>query len=262
MRLDYKGNKWDKEMKEIKKNKIYFGENYLNNINWDVSRLTESTQKDYCWFCGCLFGEYGTLSKIYLQEGDMKNVIINTYLSAKAFFTLKKLYEKGIETNYKNSQDDLLQIEYMMCKMISIDCFDVVVEYYKESIIGNLFVGNTESVKKSIEKLPDDGDKLDDIYYNTPVFLKSIYVSILNKDEREFNKALIKRVKKYRKNMVGYSTIIDYTSIALIKVAKKYGIYCDLNIIEMPNCFFAPINVDELLELQLPLQKDLNKLLM
>ena len=261
MRLKYKGKKWDKEMKEIEKNKKFFGENYLNNINWDLKKIAESSQKDYCWFFGCLSGEYATISKIYVQEGDIKNVLVNTYLSALAFFVLKRLYEKGIQTNYQNIQEDLLQLEYMTGKMIAIDCYDNVQQYCKDSIIGNLFIGNMENIKKSIEQLPDNGDELEDIYYNTPIFLKSIYIAILNKDEKEFNDALIKRVKKYRKNMLGYSTIIDYTSIALIKVAKKYGISCDLNIIEMPDYFFKPINVEGLSELRLPLQEDVNRIL-
>lgn len=58
--------------------------------------------------------------------------------------------------------------------------------------------------------------------------------------------------------MVGYSTIIDYVSIALIKVAKRKNFECNINVVEIPDMFFSEEIFLDREKLELPL---INKML-
>lgn len=75
-------------------------------------------------------------------------------------------------------------------------------------------------------------------YSVSPEFLNKMYMAIIEHDEKSFNEELAKRIKKYRRNMVGYSTIIDVVSIALIKMAEREEIHCTVDVIEIPEQFF------------------------
>lgn len=259
MKLDYKSKKWDEEMKKIQDYKKYCGEGYLSNVNAVINKFSKTN--DYAWLYGCLDLNYQEICYMYLQENDYKKVLENTYLSAKSMITFKQINEKGLKTQFVSKNEKLLEVEYAICKMIAIDCVESILDNCQESIIGNLYMGNIEKAQKLVEQIPDGCLKEEDVYYRTPFFIKILYQAIIDKDEEKFNNELCKRVKKYRKNMVGYSTIIDYTSIALIKVANKLGIQSNLHIVEMPEFFFEPINTDEIMKQELPFQEETNVLL-
>lgn len=260
MRLDYKGKRWEKEMKKLHDYKKYCGEGYLKNVNAVINKFHKTENKDYAWLYGCLDANFQEISFIYLQENDSQKVIENTYLSARAMLIFKKMHEKGIKTQFANVNSKLSDLEYAVCKLIAVDCFETVSEDCQESIIGNIFTGNMNKAQKLVEQIPDGGSEKEDIYYRTPFFIKELYRAIIDRDEEKFNEELCLRVKKYRKNTVGYSTIIDYISIAFIKAAKKAEIVSNLHIIEVPDFFFGPINVNEVIKQELPFQTEINKL--
>lgn len=262
MKLDYESKKWDKEMKKLQDYKKYCGEGYLNNVNAIISKFDKNQTKDYGWLYGCLDLNYQEISYIYLQENDFQNVLKNTYLSARATIIFQQIYKKGLVTQFTNIRNKLLLVEYAICKMISVDCFESISEYCKDTIMGNLFIGNMDKAQKLVVQISNGGENEDDVYYRTPFFVKVLYQAIINKDEKTFNDELCKRVKKYRKNMVGYTTLIDYTSIALIKVARKVGIESNLHIAEMPDFFFKPIDTREIMKQELPFQAEIDKLLL
>ena len=81
-------------------------------------------------------------------------------------------------------------------------------------------------------------DESREVYYTRQQHLKKIYQAIIEKNEKAFNEELIKRIKKCRKNMVGYLTIVDIVSIALIKIAKKAGLNYTFDVIEIPKMYF------------------------
>lgn len=262
MKLDYKGKKWDKEMKKLHDYKKYYGEGYLKNVNAVTNKFYKSEIKDYAWLYGCLDSNFQEISFIYFQENNFQKVIETTFLSARAMLIFKKIYEKGIKTQFVNVDSKLSELEYAICKLIAVDCFEMVSEDCEESIMGNLFIGNMNKAKKLVGQIPDGGLEKEDVYYRTPFFIKTLYQAIIDKNEEKFNDELYLRVKKYRKNAVGYSTIIDYISIALIKVARKIGIESNLHIIEVPDFFFEPININEIIKQELPFQTEINKLLL
>lgn len=261
MKLAYKSKKWNKEISELNNAKKMYNGDYEISVKSLIYNFSETDFKDYCWFYGCLDINYGIVARTYFLDNDNKNVINNIYLSALSLLFLKRLYDNGVRTEYNNIQISLTGFEYAVCKLISVDCGEIMINFCNDSIVANLLLGNEIEAKVLVDELSDDSDSISSVYYNEPIFLKAIYKSILDRDENAFNENLAQRIKKYRKNMVGYSTIIDYTSIALIKVAKKYGLNCNINVIEIPDFFFEPINTEELLKLQLPFYDEVKKLL-
>ena len=77
-------------------------------------------------------------------------------------------------------------------------------------------------------------------YYYHHGFMKDLYLSILNRDEKAFNDALIRRLKNVR---TGYVMPIDIVSISMIRFAKNVGLECRFDAIEIPKALCA----DELL---------------
>lgn len=106
-------------------------------------------------------------------------------------------------------------------------------------IISYTFTGQYQKAKKLLDKVEYSTDwkgHLIDYCY-----VKSIYDCIFSQDQEGFNLTLADRIKKYRKNMVGYFPIIDVVSIALIKMAKMQNITCTVYVIEIPSCFIMAI---------------------
>ena len=61
---------------------------------------------------------------------------------------------------------------------------------------------------------------------------------ILQGDEVSLKKRLIQRIKEDRKEPVDYFEIIDIYSTAMIKLAQKYGMDINIDVIEIPKLFF------------------------
>lgn len=261
MKLEYKSKKWDKEIKQLKEYSSSLNNDYLNNIKSIITKFDKKEKKDYCWLYGCLSLEYETIAHRYFADENMGEVLSYTYLSAVALLTLKKLYENHVETHYRNIDNRLSNIEYAVCKLISVDCCEVVRTCCSDTIMGSLLAGDVKKASHFLDHLADQGEPSEDIYYNAPIFLKPIYTALLEKDEKAFVDAIANRVKKYRKNMIGYSTIIDYTSIALIKLAAKYEINCTVDIVEIPQLFFETIDLESQNSLSLPRYEDIKQFL-
>lgn len=62
----------------------------------------------------------------------------------------------------------------------------------------------------------------------------NLYLAIIQEDESTFNSEIIQRVKTYRKNPYTHAVIIDYPVVALIGIAKKYGISYQEKVTEIP----------------------------
>lgn len=258
MKIDFKSYKWDKEMKELKdveKNmraiynakKDYYKSDYYVNFEYVYNKFKDSHKpfQDYIWLYACFNGEFRSIAKYYLINNDNKKVIDCTFLSAKAWLLFKEFLDKGIDTSSPNIEINLSHYELIICQLIAVNQLESCGSNFEDSITANLHYMNEEKANKLISEIPDNADDYESIYYETPIFLKEIYKAILERDAKKFNDALIKRIKKYRKNMVGYSTIVDYTSIALLKIAEKYGIEKSINVVEIPEFFWDPTPIDE-----------------
>lgn len=243
MKMDFKSKKWDKEMKRLLDAKEIFEDNYYYNVEEVYKSFLQTEPRDYIYLYGCLVDEFEIISGFYFRDGNMDKVISNAYLSAKSFLCFKEEMKKNKNTTFTAIDEVMSNYEYTVCKLIAIEELDSLNEKLDDSIINNLFYGNEKVARELIDKIPEGGDSIDSIYFNEPIFLKNIYKSILDRNDEKFHYYVVQRIKKYRKNMVGYSTIIDYTSIALFKIAKKYGINKQVDVIEIPECFWENIRV-------------------
>lgn len=245
MGIDYKSKKWDKEIRELKKSKLIIEDNYYCNIKYVYNRFLKTNPYDYIYVYGCFVYEFELIARAFYIENNYQKMFNNIFLSVKSFLCLKECVVGEDINVYKKVSQIMNDHEYTVCKMISINQLEFLKKYFDDSIMARLYFQNIDEAKKLVVNIPDVTDESQTIYYNTPVFLKQIYLSIINKDEKKFNELMISRVKKYRKNMVGYSTVIDYTSVALIKVAKKNGIDIQFDIVEVPKCFFDEIVISD-----------------
>lgn len=241
MKLDYESKKWIKEVDKFNKFKKEVGGRFNKNELATIDKFLKSQNKDYLRLYSRLSGTYERIATyLYLEDLNNKKCIDYTYLSGIALIHTKKMYDYGINTEKGTIVENCIQeIDFALYEMIA--CDEVNVPYLKEddnNLISLVLHQKYEKAKEILCELPNDVDDSNEVYYISTIFLKQIYLAIINHDERMFNEELVKRIKKYRKNMVGYSTIIDIVSIALIKMAKLAGIKCTIDVIEIPKIFF------------------------
>ncbi|MCM1253846.1 MAG: hypothetical protein NC321_13580 [Clostridium sp.] len=251
MKLEYKGKKWDKEiariqeyLKEVKgvfKNQEA-KEIFKNNELVTINEFSNSKVKDYLRLYNCLSNDYERLAAHnYLNDITCHEIIKYTYFSGYAMLITKCLYEQGVRTEYNIIIENAIErkMDYSLFQLIAVD--EIENPYIKSldnNLIMLMYYQKYEQAKAILNQLPDEPDESREVYYVRPECLKKIYMAIIEHDEKSFNEELAKRIKKYRRNMVGYSTIIDIVSIALIKMAEQEGIHCTVDVIEIPKQFF------------------------
>jgi len=153
------------------------------------------------------------------------------------------MYDNGVGTKYKDVIDPFLaEFDYALYELIAVAETNFSIFNRDDNLICLMLKQKYDDAKKIIDMLPDIVDDSNEVYYVNQKFLKNIYKAIVDGDEKKFNEEIVKRIKKYRRNMVGYSTIIDVVSIALIKMAMKAGIECNVDVIEIPKMFFDESN--------------------
>ena len=165
------------------------------------------------------------------------------------------LYAKGMRTQYNEIiENSIIQDkDVALFQLIAVDEMNVpYISLEENNLIMLMYHQKYEQAKLLLEKLSDNPDEAYEIYYLNPENLKTIYMAIIEHDEKRFNEELVKRIKKYRKNMVGYSTIIDIASVALIKMAEREGLCCMVDVIEIPKQFFDKACVIDKSEIKLP----------
>ncbi len=242
MKLEYKGKKWDKEVDRIQK--------YLKEINgaFDTNELStinkflNSQGKDYLRLYNSLSLNYERMAAYhYLIDLTSYEVIKYTYFSGYAMLITKCLYEQGVRTEYNVIVENNIidGMDYALFQLIAVDEIEnPYIKILDNDLIMLMYYQKYEQARSVLDQLSDDPDESNEVYYVGPEFLKKIYMAIIEHDEKSFNEELAKRIKKYRRNMVGYSTIIDVVSIALIKMAEREGIHCTVDVIEIPKQFF------------------------
>lgn len=239
MKIEYSSKKWSKEVERFKKVLNEIGD-YTKNEHMFIKKFNESPTKDYLDFYNCLYCTYEGMARYsYLNDLSNTKCLDYTYLSGLALICVKKMYDSGIRTEYNFTvEESLAEFDYALYELIAVGETDIPIFKEDDNLICLMVNQNYDKAKQLINMLPDEVDESKEVYYRCQKHLKSIYIAIINNDEKMFNEELLKRIKKYRKNMVGYSTIIDIVSIALIKMASLVGIKCTVDVIEIPKMFF------------------------
>jgi len=246
MKLDYKGKKWDKEVANFQKFKKSVNGELNSNELYDISMFEKSGCNGYLRLYNILSSTYHVMARYYYMDSIENDIIVKyIYLSGTALLLSKKLYDRGIRTSNAN-QDDITKnsieqnLDSALFKMIATDeAESPLIQSEKENLIMLMYNKEYDKAKEILDQITDSPDDSKEVYYVASEFLKPIYMAIINNDEKAFNEELAKRIKKYRKNMVGYSTIIDVTSVALIKIAARSGVVCTVDTIEIPKQFFG-----------------------
>jgi len=260
MNILFKSKKWDKEKDEAirNRNEFYSHNNVSNNIPIEEININN-------YIKGYLSGNglIKDLNSLYYQIGnqyyfmaisdwlmfnDAQKSAIDLYLyllSKKKSYDLMHNGEKSKNPSIQRAMHNGRDYKLMMCTAIALDQFELI-QAYKDycPIITFIYQQNNERAKELVERIPESVDNSREVYYIEDKFLKKIYLAILHKDEAMFNEELVNRIKKLRKNMVGYLTIIDIISISMIKLGNKQGLNCNFNVIEIPEYFVNSDGID------------------
>lgn len=259
MRIEYKGKKWEKEIKEyqtfFKQINYQFnrGENYL------IQEFENNNKRNPYRLFACLEGEYEAMARYYYMYNNHSDEVVKyTYLSGRAGLIVKRLWGKGFREAYI-SDSKATDVDYSLFSLIACnETLDELVNVEAENLIMLMYNQNYElanQVLNSIE-VNEKGNGCEWYYYDAS-YLKPIYMAIINHDEKAFNEGVEKRIKKYRSSMVGYSVIVDVVSVALIKIAKKAGIDCTVDVIEIPKQFLSEERLINPEECKLPYYDEL-----
>ncbi len=254
----YRTKKWDKEITQInevgKKLEEIYGissaaqlniNSYLVNYRKYLNTQTKNVDSsfDFISFYYQLAMQYYIASgENWLLYNDFDSCVGNLYLfllSMKKAYDLAKNSKVILNPAVKNamSRDDIYLIAH---SAMAIHQFSLWSDYsYKIQILTAFYQKDLELARKLVEQLPDNVEDNREVYFYDDKFLKKIYLAILDKDEVRFNDELLNRIKKLRKNPVGYLTYVDIVSISLINLAKKQGLNYNFDVIEIPKYFFS-----------------------
>lgn len=242
MKLEYQSTKWNKEVAKFQEFKKSVKGNFDNNENYVIDEFLKTGSEDFLRLYNNLAGVYERMSTYYyLDDIECKKIKEYVYLSGVAGILSWRLYKKDARTSYNKIVEDSINenIDYALFQLIAVDELDLQYLTGEENnIIILMYLQKYEQAKIALDLLPDNINVSVEWYYKKPQFLKGIYTAIIEHDEKKFNEELVARIKKYRKNMVGYSVIMDIVSVALIKMAEREGLRCTVDVIEIPRQFF------------------------
>lgn len=239
MAIEYEGKNWIKEVKELKKYKNEINRKFKNYEIEDIQMFKEG-QYGYLQLYNCLSNSYKCMASEYYLDDEYSDIKKYIYLSGTALLITKCLFQKGIEPEYHRVIERKMEnIDYALFQLIATDALDCPYLYVeKDNLIMHMVHQRYEEAGKILETLPDEIDESRSIYTDNAAYLKQMFLTIINRDEKAFNEKMEEHIKLYRRNMVGYSTIIDVVSIALIKMAGEVGIKSTIDVIEIPKLFF------------------------
>lgn len=247
MAIAYKGIKWFKEVYDLKKFKKEVRDKYNNYEISDIQMFIDG-QYGYLKLYNCLSNSYECMADNCYLDNEYSEITKYVYLSGIALLITKCLFQKGIEPEYHRIiKRKMENIDYALFQLIATDARDCPYLYIeKDNLIMHMVHQRYEEAGKILETMPDEIDESRGVYTDNPAYLKQMFLTIINRDEEAFNDKMEKHIKQCRKNMVGYLTIIDVVSIALIKLAREVGIKCTVDVIEIPKLFFDDAyNIDK-----------------
>lgn len=236
-KLDYKSKKWDKDLKKLEDFVSKYGE-FAEIHNLRVlgdSAILQNKRIYFNFLEHCVLTYHNIAGNYYIMNNLDYRAVDYTYLSGLCGIMADKNGEIKDDNKYVFKQ--ISEIEFALYEMIAINQAEKDFFKDKDSVIYNIFCGDYEKAEYLLQSVTMDDSTEEGSLYDTIEHLKAIYMAIIARDEELFNEELAKRIRKYRKNMVGYFPRIDVISVALIKMAQKAGINYNLNVIEIPEIF-------------------------
>lgn len=256
-KIQYKYRKWDKEIKKstaIKaidlqhKNIQTTIDLYLNPEKFDEEIIRDIRINDSASFFNQLGLSYFILSgDKYMLENDAVAGIGYLYLYVKALARSYELELSGvvitnpaIESRHSQKKD-LEWISFAAAAIGRLELFEKYGDGIGCELIKAMYHKDYDKARQLVEELPNTEEMYEkykhfESYYYGSCYMKDLYLSILNSDEKAFNDALIRRLKNVR---TGYVMPIDIVSISMIRFAKSVGLECKFDVIEIPKALCA-----------------------
>ena len=242
MKLPYSTKKWEKELKAAQ---AYDGIiSTLNNITMlgnayddrEKGRLPAVEDEATLFFL--MGNEYRQLADYeYLMNKDSRKSLAYLIKYIELGIKAYSLYQQGemIKNNaVKNSLSHEDFINELAFTAVAAGKYETVSGVMKGTVIDALYNGCLDEARDRVSAYTCPTDEGREVYYRDMCFLKNAVIALTDRDTETFSHELEPRIRKYRKNMVGYSTIIDTVSAALIKLAEKAGVKVHIDVIEIP----------------------------
>lgn len=257
LKIQYKYRRWDKEVKESTainaiesqhkniKTKIDL---YLNPEKFDKAIFQDIYIRDLASFFGQISLSYFILSgNKYMLENDACASIGYLYLYVKAEARSYELEASGVEIQnpaikgVHAQKRDLEQISFAAASIGRFELFEKYADGIGCELIKAMYHNDYDKARQLAEELPNTEEMYEkykhfESYYYGSCYMKDLYLSILNSDEKAFNDALIRRLKNVR---TGHVMPIDIVSISMIRFAKSVGLECKFDAIEIPKALCA-----------------------
>lgn len=250
--------KWGRERNEREK----VGGVSLNIKNIDfltnVYKYPEETKRKYkacpsvddpvTLYCLISY-EYRSLAETeWIVNSDFEKCAADLYLYLLSQCRAYELYKQGITITNNAVKNAVLNKEWnshLLYTAISLNETGAVGDCIcTDCAVYSLLCGDTERAEFFINKLPDNADD-NAVNFEDEEYLKKLLEAVIAGDEAGFNREIASRIKRLRQKEVGYLTVIDVTSIALIKLARQYDISYDRRFIEIPDGFLENININK-----------------
>ncbi len=257
VKIQYKYRKWDKEVKEstaVKAIELQYKniqttiDLYLNPEKFKEEVIRNLRICDPASFYDLLGGTYFLLANdMYLLESDTDASIGYLYLYVKSLARSYELELSGVTiTNpaiegIHSQKRELEQISFAAAAIGRLELFEKYGDGIGFELIKAMYHKDYDKARQLAEELPNTEEMYEkykrfESYYYGSCYMKDLYLSILNKDEKAFNEALIRRLKNVR---TGYVMPIDIVSISMIRFAKNVGLECKFDAIEIPKALCA-----------------------
>lgn len=255
MTIDYSTPKREKLKKGYKKRSI---QSYLHPIEYSIGRyLKPSEIDDPCippinlrseLFFG-ISGAYRLIYEYYCLEECMQEAFGYLYLYAASILKAYELRSDEVDVKDKNPAIERamelgFEMNSLFYALISVNEFETAKKVCQDNNKLLFYMLNEEynKAQEILNTIPDNPDEKKEVYYTTSPYLKKIYQAIISKNEKDFEAAMLYRVKKYRRYTYDYSFILDTCSITMIKFARKRGMDYHFDIAEIPKYFLDENN--------------------
>ena len=244
-KLAYQSSKWEKELRN--KEKVWKQLNgqmaAQNNLTALIKRneTKDSSQRDYCQIYSNIHLKYQIIAgNLYLRGQQDTHCLDYCYLSGMSgvFSHLFDTLEMQSRRDTTEQQNAIKDFAFSLLQLYAVNqpippCVQKMDHLYVKLLMGDFERVNSLLLETGTEFDSENPHKL-----WVGVTERTIIQSLIDKDEAALQKAITARIREYRKWPVGYSTFIDVYSIAMIKLAYRHGMHCEIDVIEIPKFFF------------------------
>lgn len=263
IKLPYENPKWEKERNSLLDARRKYFKNTApldtNTINLDgyIRDFNEKTaaEKDYASFFYKISVRLSLMARNFYLFDSLNPIYLDCmYQSGLAGIIANGL--GGVPLNqWKN---DLQLVTY---ELVALEETDFSFFKNENSVINCLLCGNLEAASNLLQPIEMDIAVLNGSRYIEMKYLKNLYLAIVEQDEVAFNNELILRVQRFRRNSYDHSVVIDTPGAAMIKLAKQYGIHCNLNFAEYPDALLNQPYIVDPIKFKLPFYDEVIKIL-